>query len=132
MAPEAIADPDTVDARADLYALAAAGYYLLTGRELFQASSIIEMCSHHLRTPPTPPSQLVDGVPRDLEAVLLRCLAKKADDRPQNGRELATMLAECRDAGSWSEQDARAWWEQYGHELARPGGISATAPTMLA
>ncbi|MEM9187922.1 MAG: serine/threonine-protein kinase, partial [Myxococcota bacterium] len=48
MAPELINNPDEVDHRADLYALGAVGYYLLTGQRLFEAGSAIEVCAHQL------------------------------------------------------------------------------------
>jgi eukaryotic-like serine/threonine-protein kinase len=105
MAPEAILSSAGVDARADLYSLAATGYYLLTGRDLFRGATIMEVCGHHLHTEPTPPSELVDGIPSDLEAIVLRCLAKKPADRPKDARELLHLLAPCEDHG-WSAEEA--------------------------
>jgi serine/threonine-protein kinase len=132
MAPEAIVRPDDVDGRADLYALAASAYYLLTGRDVFQATSVVELCSHHLHSAPEPPSKHVEGIPADLEALLLRCLAKKPEDRPRDGRELARLLAHCGDGLEWNEELAAGWWTRHGRSLARPGGVSPTAPTLLA
>ncbi len=132
MAPEAIAGAGEVDARADLYALAATAYLLITGREVFEADTVIEICSHHLQTAPTPPSALVDGVPGDLEAIVLRCLEKDPAERPADAAELSALLEGCSAAGMWRQADARSWWASHGHALARPGGVSTTAPTMLA
>jgi serine/threonine-protein kinase len=52
IAPETLTDPETVDARADLYALGAVGYRLLTGTHVFDGRSIVEVCSHHLHSVP--------------------------------------------------------------------------------
>ena len=111
MPPEAIVSPGEIGIAADLYAVGAVGYFLLTGTPVFQAGSAMEVCTHHLRSPPEPPgSRLRRAVPPDLEALLLRCLEKDPARRPADARELADMLSACADAGAWTEADARAWW----------------------
>jgi eukaryotic-like serine/threonine-protein kinase len=118
MAPEAISTPDQVDARTDLYSLGAVGYFLLTGVEVFTGRSIMEVCSHHLRTPPVPPSQrLGRSVPADLEKLILACLEKDPAARPADARALRVALRACRDASGWSEEDARRWDEQHGEAM---------------
>jgi hypothetical protein len=54
LAPEAIATPDRVDARADLYGLGCVAYFLVTGAVPFAGKNLIELCAHHLHTPPAP------------------------------------------------------------------------------
>src|SRR5690606_31795371 len=56
LSPEAITSPAAVDARSDLYALGAVGYFLLTGEHVFSGRTVVEICSHHLHTEPEPPS----------------------------------------------------------------------------
>jgi eukaryotic-like serine/threonine-protein kinase len=111
LSPEAIKTPDAVDARSDLYAVGAVAYYLLTGTHVFEAETIVEVCTHHLHTAPEPPSQRVDGVPRDLEQVVLRCLAKSAGERYASARELEDALLGCDAAEDWSDDLAEAWWK---------------------
>ncbi|HMC93766.1 MAG TPA: serine/threonine-protein kinase, partial [Polyangia bacterium] len=83
MAPEAISRHDTVDGRSDLYAVGAVAYFLLTGQHVFQAASVLEVCSKHMLEAPVPPSQrLGKALPADLEAIVLGCLAKDRDARP--------------------------------------------------
>jgi len=118
MPPEALADPDQVDGRSDLYSVGAVGYYLLTGTHVFDGKTVVEVCGHHLHTPPTPPSERLDApVPPDLEAVILRCLEKAAADRPQSARELQKLLLACADIGTWERDDAEAWWADHGDAL---------------
>jgi serine/threonine-protein kinase len=113
LAPEALTDPSSVDHRADLYALGAVGYCLLTGTPPFQGRSALEVCGHHLHTPPEPPSQrLGKAVHPGLEALLLACLAKDAAERPASARELTTRLAACASELVWTTEDATQCWRE--------------------
>ncbi|RYG65354.1 serine/threonine protein kinase, partial [bacterium] len=56
LAPEAITSPETLDGRADLYAVGAVAYFLLTGRTVFEGATVVEVCGHHLHSKPVPPS----------------------------------------------------------------------------
>jgi serine/threonine-protein kinase len=118
MAPEAITAPDTVDARTDLYALGAVGYFLLTGQDVFQGRTVVEVCGHHLHSIPVAPSQrLGQPVAADLEALILTCLEKNPTRRPADARTLQSALRSCRDARSWTEEDARRWLDSHRRSL---------------
>ena len=114
LAPETITDPTSVDHRVDLYALGAVGYCLLTGVPPFQGRSTVEVCGHHLHSVPVPPSQRTSQpLPDVLEQLLLRCLAKKREERPGSARELARALADCALTAPWNEDDARDFWRRW-------------------
>jgi len=111
MAPEAIAQPDTIDGRSDLYAVGAVAYFLLTGKHVFEAATVLEVCSKHMLEAPVPPSaRLGKPVPADLEAIVLGCLAKDRNDRPASAAVLRTSLLACADAGRNDQPAARDWW----------------------
>lgn len=117
MAPEAITDPETIGPPADVYALGAVGFHLLTARELFPAKTVVEVCSKHLTA--TPESlAVVRGAPVDpaLEALILRCLEKAPSARPPDGAALAEALEQLA-LGDWTRREARDWWDAFG---ARP------------
>jgi serine/threonine-protein kinase len=97
MAPESITRPDEVDARIDIYALGAVGYFLLTAAPPFDARTIVEICGHHLHSVPEPPSvRLGRAVPAGLESLILGCLAKDPDRRPLDSQQVLSALSACR------------------------------------
>ncbi|MGE5180508.1 MAG: serine/threonine-protein kinase [Acidobacteriota bacterium] len=116
VAPEAITDPAVVGPAADLYAVGAVGYFLLTGRPVFAGKTALELCIQHVTTEPEPPSRFAE-LPPELEALVLRCLAKRPDDRPASAAVLADELAT---HATWSDRDARAWWDRH-----RTGALAA-------
>jgi eukaryotic-like serine/threonine-protein kinase len=112
MAPEMVLGAD-VDGRADLYALGCVAYYLLTGEQVFSGDSVLKVITQHLQAVPVAPSERTElPIPATLEQLVLACLAKKPEDRPQSARELAHSLDSI-DGMTWSEEQARRWWRQH-------------------
>ncbi|MCO6458958.1 MAG: serine/threonine protein kinase [Pirellulaceae bacterium] len=110
MSPEQALGIAVADVRSDIYSLGATAYYLLTGRPVFERASVSELLGAHLHSQVTPPTQLRSEVPADLEAIVLRCLAKRPEDRFGSAGELATALAACRCASEWTAERAADWW----------------------
>jgi eukaryotic-like serine/threonine-protein kinase len=122
IAPEMVSNAP-VDRRADLYALGCVGYWLLTGRLVFEAENAMHMLVHHIHTEPVPPSvRLGQPVPSSLEAVILSCLKKDPASRPGSAEELSELLAGCDVGDPWTPAMAREWWGQHMNEA---GGIRA-------
>jgi serine/threonine-protein kinase len=109
MSPEQAKGAD-VGPASDLYAVGAVGYFLLTGRPPFGGTNALELLHAHLTAPVLPPSAAGPAVPADLEAVILRCLAKDPVGRFPTAAALDAALAGCGCAGGWSESDAAEWW----------------------
>jgi serine/threonine-protein kinase len=115
LSPEAIRSSASVDARSDLYALGGVAYFMLTGRHVFEGQSVIEICGHHLHTAPVPPSEKLGApVPLELEALVMSCLDKDPDRRPQTARELQDRLDALAPMLMWTEEQAREWWVRHG------------------
>jgi serine/threonine protein kinase/tetratricopeptide (TPR) repeat protein len=92
MAPEQIKG-ELLDARADLYSLGCILYELLTERPPF-VGTFREIIQGHLESMPAPPSQLAEGVPAELDKLVLKLLAKRPHDRVGYASDLSVMLAE--------------------------------------
>jgi eukaryotic-like serine/threonine-protein kinase len=112
LAPEAIRGGGSSDPRSDLYALGAVAYFLLTGTPLFFGNPM-QVIHSHLQAVPEPPSaRLGRPLPRKLERVVLDCLEKDPNDRPESAVALIARLDACDDVEPWSSEEARTWWKR--------------------
>ena len=91
MAPEQLRGED-VDGRTDLYAAGALLFELLTGRVAFEADSDYSLMMQQLNEPPAAPSSITAGVPRALDAVVARAMAKKPAQRFATASDFARAL----------------------------------------
>ena len=94
MAPEQVAADPHIDHRADIYALGTLAYELLTGRPPFGGPSPQAILAAHVTATPDPVSTGCSDVPRALESVIMRCLAKDPGDRWQTADELWSALGD--------------------------------------
>ncbi len=92
MAPEQAAADPHIDHRADIYAVGAVAYELLTGRPPFTGTTPQEILAAHVTQAPEPLTKFRESVPPALEQLVLKCLAKKAADRWQSAEELLPQL----------------------------------------
>jgi predicted Ser/Thr protein kinase len=117
LSPEGVTTPNEVDARSDIYALGAVGYFLLTGRPVFQGDSMYDICMQQVNGTPLPMSEARgEPVPKALEEIILSCLAKDKDDRPASGQALADALDQL-DVTRWTRADAEEWWNDHGQQV---------------
>jgi serine/threonine-protein kinase len=115
MAPEQALGGAELDVRADIYATGCVAYWLLTAQYVFTADTPMGILMHHARTPPPPPSSRSERlIPDALDRLVLHCLAKDPNDRPQTAMELLQRLGEIPLPSPWSEDRAREWWRRQG------------------
>jgi serine/threonine protein kinase len=133
LAPEAISTPENIDGRVDIYALGGVLYFLLTGRNVFEGRTVVELLGRHLLEEVEPPSRhLEKPLASDLEAIILRCLAKDRERRPASPGELRAELLSCTDAATYDRQWAARWWRERGATLKNLShqAASRTSATM--
>jgi len=94
MAPEQAQDSTKVDGRADIYSLGCTVYDLVTGRPPFVGKTAAEVMGKHQREAVVPPHKIVERVPQQLSAILMKMVAKKPEDRYANAGELITAMEE--------------------------------------
>jgi eukaryotic-like serine/threonine-protein kinase len=112
LAPETIESGMSSDPRSDLYSLGAVAYFLLTGRPVFEGR-FVDLIQGHLNRAPEPPSARVGRqLPAKLEKVVLDCLEKDPDRRPESARSLMLRLAACDDVEPWRPEEAQRWWRE--------------------
>lgn len=119
MSPEQVRGEE-VDARTDIYGLGCVAYYPLSGTVVFRKPSATAMLLAHATEPPQPPSTRSElSIPASLERVVMACLEKDRNKRPQSAAELRAMLDGCADVRPWTESDANHWWALHRPEPVR-------------
>jgi serine/threonine-protein kinase len=118
IAPESAASSGKVDGRADLYGLGAVAFFLLTGEPPFTGPSPFHVIRRHFSETPRAPSVAAPGpVPRELDEIVLRCLAKVPEGRFGTAAELDAVLAAIDFPDPWSAIRAHEWWLGHRGEL---------------
>jgi hypothetical protein len=121
MAPEQTGRMNrSIDGRSDLYSLGVTLYEMSTGKLPFWASDPMEWIHCHIARQPRPPGELRIGIPGPVEAIILRLLAKSAEDRYQTAAGLESDLRRC-----------LAEWEAHGRIELFPLGIRDVPDRLL-
>jgi len=119
MAPElAEGDETKVDGRADLYSMACVTYFLLTGKTVFEAPSTMALILKHIKEPVIKPSERGElPVPEELERLVMWCLEKNPEARPQSAHDLLRAI-ERLELEPWCGNEKERWWQTHLPSLA--------------
>lgn len=116
MSPEQILEPESIDGRSDIYSLGAVGYYMLTGRLVFDGPPV-KILAQHLSGEPSPLSEVTEReFHPELERIIMQCLEKRRADRPPSCAEVADLLSAV-SIEPWSQRHAALWWDTVGEQL---------------
>jgi eukaryotic-like serine/threonine-protein kinase len=126
MAPE-LTRGEPVDGRADIYALGCVAYFLLTAQLVFDGANPLDMIMKHYMEEPIRPSRRAKLlVPAALEDVVLSCLAKDPQERPQTAATLARSLNDV-PIQRWGQEQAKRWWASETEPVTRAAVTSHPA-----
>lgn len=92
MSPEQCLGNKQIDGRADLYSLGVVLYEMTTGYQPFQITGVSDALYKHVNTPPPSPRSMRSDLPIVVEEIIMRCLAKKPEERFATGTALSTAL----------------------------------------
>jgi hypothetical protein len=114
MPPEAIKNSAANDPRSDLYAVGAIGYFLLTGKSVFEDEDILKLQEGQQAAAPVPPSQrTTNKISAELERAILSCLERDPEQRPQSALELRELFLTSPHATDYTSEDRAAWWAEF-------------------
>jgi eukaryotic-like serine/threonine-protein kinase len=127
MSPEQCMSQKDIDARTDIYSLGVILYEMVAGRRPFDGDGVYAVINMHVNEPPLPPTTYRPDLPRDLEAIIMRALAKAPVQRQDSMAILLSHLELARgNAAASSEALARAQ-----HNRLRPVPLSSTQQSAL-
>jgi serine/threonine-protein kinase len=114
MAPEQVRFDAPVDQRTDIYAIGCVAYWLLTSERVFEAETRNDMLVMHAHQRPTPPSRRGHAeIPPELERLVMECLDKNPNKRPQSAAELSRRLGELGLEAAWTPARMTEWWREH-------------------
>ena len=132
MSPEALKNSAANDPRSDLYAVGAIGYFLLTGKPVFENEDISELQKKQLADSPAPPSwRTKNRISAELERAILRCLEREPEKRPQSALELRDLFLASPRAADYTPEARATWWAEF-HRLEQIAvEVKTTTPSPL-
>ena len=117
MAPERFRAPSEMDPRSDIYSVGCVIYYLLSGRPPFVESEPESMFAQIIGEQPISISlHRNEEIPEEVNDVVMKCMAKDANDRYASIKELSRVVDQLRVNYPWNVDEARVWWKHHGGE----------------
>ncbi len=111
MSPQRLRNPTDVDARADIYAVGAVAFYMLTGRKLFEATDDLALTTKILNDEPPRVAEVASQpIPHELDLLVAACVEKESTNRPQRVSDLVDALTAMSEDLPWTQEHAAAWW----------------------
>jgi eukaryotic-like serine/threonine-protein kinase len=88
---------------------------------VFEADTPMKMLMQHVHATPIPPSQRTEmPIPLEMDAIVMACLEKNPDKRPQDAEELLRLAWGCKACDTWTNDLATLWWQMHLPDLSGP------------
>jgi len=128
MAPERLHDPADVDVRADVYAVGAVAFFLLSGRRMFESEDTMALTSRVINeVPPRLSEVAAQPIPSELDELVAACLEKQRESRPTSILDVKEVLDRIAERNRWSQSDAKSAWDAL-HKESEASGEPGDAP----
>ena len=112
IAPERIRQPSLLDPRSDLYSVGNVAFYLLSGEDLYNGETPLDVLYQVVNEKPRRPSEVSkQAIPAKLDDLVIDCLTKEPDDRPANVSVVMEILDALKRELPWRQDDARQAWQ---------------------
>ena len=121
MAPERLHDPSDVDVRADVYAVGAVAFFLLSGRRMFETEDTLALTTRVINEVPPRLSEVAEqSIPPELDTLVAACLEKSRDARPADILAVKAVLDRLAAQQRWSQEEAKSAWDRLHGKSATP------------
>ena len=121
IAPERLSNPQNIVCRSDLYSVGAVAFNLLTGKQVFEGNSSMDIAYQVVANPAPRVSEFV-SVNAALDQLVSDCLERDPDARPQTAQAIIDQLQTIIGADTWTQTDAHHWWNQHPQWLGQNAG----------
>ncbi len=115
-APERFRDPSQMsNVKIDIYALGATAYKMCSGRNLFSAATELALINEVLSSEHLPLEKVCPDCPPELTQLIMRCVARNPEDRPNSMREVMQVFSQIQSQGiiRWTAEDSEDWWNRH-------------------
>ena len=118
MSPEQVLSPEKIGPQSDVYQIGAVGYFLITGEPVFAGKDVEHLFTQHAWVDPRYPSARSNrAIARDFETLIMQCLQKEEEERPNGMSTLIEALGSLEDAGDWDRHKASDWWLDHAEDV---------------